>query len=90
MSKRKYQRVEVEWEDACYNSGYYSPEKAKIGTEHVPITCLAIGFLLKHDRKRIVLASEYFPQDDDMRRVNTIPRKMIKKITRLKAEVKHA
>ena len=49
-----------------------------------------IGFLVKHDKKRVVLAAEYFMKDDDLRHMETIPRGMVKKITRLKeVERKH-
>lgn len=90
MGKRKYPMVVVDWEDSCHNTGYYDPAKADKEIEYMPIKSRSMGFLCKSDRKRVVLAQCLFPTEDDLRQLETIPRGMIRKITRLKeVEAKH-
>ena len=84
MSKRKYSMVVVDWEDATHQTGYWRPLEAKCDKGHMPIMCRTVGFLTKNDRKRVVLAQEYFLEDDDLRYIAVIPRGMVRKITRLK------
>jgi len=73
--------VEVEWEDACANSGYL--DKEHWDTSHRPVLCKTVGHLYKKNSGMVLLASEKF-EDGDLRYTHTIPRKMIKKITVLK------
>jgi len=73
--------VEVQWEDACSNSGYY--RKDKPDEEHKATICKTVGYLKRKNQKHIILVTEYF-DDGESRHVHTIPRKVVKGITYLK------
>ncbi len=69
--------VEVEWEDAVSNSGYYNEDHPE---RHNPILCKLVGHLITKNKKVVILAAEVF-EDGDRRHIHTIPRKMVKNIT---------
>jgi len=73
--------VEVEWEDACSNSGYYNKEKPD--EEHKAVICKTVGYLKRKNKKHILLVQEYF-SDGESRHVHTIPRKSVNGINYLK------
>ena len=76
--------VSVEWYDASFNSGYYNenePEKFE------QLRTKTVGFVVKSTVNEIILSSErnYIKEKiDGDRHINTIPKKMIRKITVLK------
>ena len=85
MSKKSYPIVVVDWEDSCHQTGYWDATKAKAGNDlHTPLICRDVGFLLRHNRKSVVIAQSYFPTEDDLRQLQIIPRKMVRRIIRLK------
>lgn len=73
--------VEVEWIDACYNSGYLNKKNYK--SEHYPIIGKTVGHLFNEDKVAVILVAETFA-DGESRHIHTIPRGMIKKITTLR------
>lgn len=77
--------VLVEWDDASFNSGYYDK---KDKDNFKPVTTKTAGFVVKSDRKSIVISHDRFYKEDgeidDERHITTIPRGMIRRITVLK------
>ena len=76
----------VEWDDASFNSGYYEEKEPE---RFEQVRTRSIGFLIKSTPKEIILSSDrYYLKNkiDGERHINTIPRKMIRKITQLKGE----
>jgi len=76
----KTKPVIVEWEDASSNSGFYD---SKDPATYDTVYCQSIGYIIRKDKRQLVLASEKFT-NGDLRHIHSIPRKMIKKITPLK------
>ena len=76
----------VEWTDACYNSGYYDKKDECFS----PAKTKTTGFVVKSDRKCIILSHDRFYNEDgklgEERHITTIPRAMIRKITQLKGD----
>lgn len=83
MSKRE-RIVCVEWDDASFNSGYYDKE---IPNKFRPMKTKTAGFVVRSDKKVIVISHDRFYDEqgkvDDERHITTIPRGMIRKVTRL-------
>lgn len=78
---RKERFVCVEWDDASYNSGYFSRDNRE---QNEPLPCKTVGHLVKANRKVVVVATDRFgDRDDDLRHTSTIPRKMVTKIRHL-------
>ena len=76
----------VEWDDASFNSGYYEEKEPE---RFEQVRTRSIGFLIKSTPKEIILSSDrYYLKNkiDGERHINTIPRKMIRKITQLKGD----
>jgi hypothetical protein len=73
--------VEVEWSDACSNSGYLDKEHWE--TTHKPVRCKTVGHLFKKSREVVILCGEKF-EDGEKRHIHTIPRKMVVNIRELK------
>ena len=77
---KKEKPVCVEWYDACYNSGYYDDSDKE---RFEPVLSKSIGFLVKSDRRSIIVCQDRFYCGDktiEERHIGTIPRKMIKRI----------
>ena len=56
MSKFKYDRYKIQWEDICSDSGWASEvEFNKLTVSH----CISIGFIFKKDKKYIWIFSSY-------------------------------
>lgn len=84
MEKERF--VCVEWDDAAFTDGYYDADKEE---GFNPIPSQTVGHLIKKDRRKVLVASErFFPSKDtiDKRRIQTIPRKMVKRIRYLRDE----
>ena len=80
MAMKKEHFVCVEWEDSTYNTGYYDKEHPE---KFDPLPSQTIGYLIKKNRRAVVIAGErFFQSDDDIdeRHIYTIPRKMVKRI----------
>ena len=70
----------IEWEDACSGSGYLDKEHIE---RHKPALCHTVGHWGKSTRDYVVITGEKF-EDGDERYTHTIPRKMIKRIIKLR------
>jgi len=83
----KEKPVLIEWNDACFNAGYYDKQERE---RFEPTLTRTIGFLVKSDRKSVVVCQDRFYDEknrlSDERHIGTIPRKMIKRITYLRGE----
>lgn len=68
----------VEWVDASAISGWTA-----MNSTHISIydNCKAIGFLVKNDKKEIVLASAYC--EDEVNGIICIPKSWVRKIKRV-------
>jgi hypothetical protein len=83
---KKEKMICVEWDDACFNSGYYDKNDNK---KFEPVFTKTIGFLVKSDRQKILVAMDKFYDLDktiDERHISTIPKKIIKRIIYLTGE----
>jgi len=81
---KKEKPIYIEWHDACYNSGYYDTSRKE---DFDPPLTKTVGFLVKSDRRSIVVCQDRFYSNDnvpDERHIGTIPRKMIKRIVYLR------
>lgn len=84
MEKERF--VCVEWDDACSTDGYYDEEDKK---RFNPMPSQTVGHLIRKDRQKVLVASEKFFISDgttDKRKIQTIPRKMVKRIRYLRDE----
>ena len=80
---KKEKPVYIEWYDACYNSGYYESDHRE---RFEPVVTKTIGFLVKSDRKSVIVCQDRFYNTDntvDERHIGTIPRKMIRRVVYL-------
>jgi hypothetical protein len=80
MKIKKPDLVIVEWEDAWGESGWRNLAIAEEG--HGASLVTSVGFVIKGDNKGLSLA--YGLSGNGMLSQNFIPRKMIKKITKIK------
>ena len=75
----------VEWDDACYNSGFYDKKSPE---DFEPVLTKTVGHFIKKTKKGIIVSQERFydskgkPNDD--RHIVTIPQKMIRRVIPLK------
>jgi hypothetical protein len=74
--------VQVDWEDAWSNGDYeYSQDEID---ERGPLICHSAGFLVRDDKSGVTLVTEIFDErNDPFRKIQHIPRGMIRKVTRL-------
>jgi len=84
MSKKikqsEYPIVRVEWLDACsWNQEYSIKECTFLLTK-----CITVGFLIKNDKEKMVIAREIFPDAGTARGSISIAKKDISKINYLK------
>ena len=81
---KKEKPVCVEWHDACYNSGYYDYSRKE---DFEPPLTKTVGFLVKSDKRSIVVCQDRFHNNDktvDERHIGIIPKKMVRRITYLR------
>ena len=71
--------VEVLWEDAVAESGYYNNENPE---QHTTSLCKQVGYLIKKDKGKIIVFSQHF-DDGAKRHIHTIPRGMVRSIKEL-------
>lgn len=81
MTYKKEHPVIVEWFDSCHITGYL--DKSDNYKSHDVISCRTIGYLVKSDRKRVVLSHESFNTGEE-RFINVIPRCNITRVIKLK------
>ena len=82
---KKYNIVEIEWFDAQSYSGYAED----IGKLKEWGLCLSksVGYLLFEDKEKVILGFSIFqgePEVNSVKHLQMIPRKMIKKINKLR------
>ncbi len=77
--------ISIEWDDACYNTGYYD---AKDPESYSQLRTKTVGHLIKSNSKEITVGTDsWHPsgrESTQYRHITTIPKKMIKKISILK------
>jgi len=77
----------IEWDDASYNSGYYDK---KTPEDFDPVLTETVGHLIKRTKKAVIVSQDRFYDSkgklDNERHINTIPKKMIRKITYLRGK----
>lgn len=76
----KFPLVEVVWHDAAGETGWealYDAQQSDI------IVCLTTGYLIKKDRRRVVIASSLRQDGARVEHTTTIPRTWVVKITPL-------
>ncbi len=79
----------IEWDDACFNQGYYNESEPE---RFEQVRTRSVGFIVKSTSKEVILSSErnYVKEKiDGDRHINTIPKKMIKRIVQLKGAGNH-
>lgn len=70
----------IKWTDSqSHGSENYKPNDPKLK----PIECITTGFLVKDDDDGITVAGDYF-EDGDYRECNTIYRKQINSVKKIK------
>lgn len=74
----------IEWDDACFNSGYYDKSTPD---RYEQLKTKTIGQVIKSDKKQVIVAMDSWISEDrvEYRHITTIPRKMIKKVIKLEA-----
>ena len=76
----------VEWDDASFNYGYYDKKDKE---KFQPMKTKTAGFLVKSDRKCIIISHDRFYDEkgkiDDERHITTVPRAMVRAICYLEA-----
>ena len=73
----KFPLVEVTWHDAAGETGWetlYDAQQADI------IVCVTLGYLIKKDRRRVVIASSIRDDGARVEHTTTIPRTWVVKI----------
>jgi hypothetical protein len=88
LKDARFPIVEVEWVDAEIDpssSGNLSnpDEVKKFGDLAL---CRDVGYLVRMDKKVVVLAVGISPEDGGFRHSNTVPRSLVLKITRLRVK----
>lgn len=74
---KKYKRVMVEWVDACTHHNWTDNDKAIQEDGTTPVS--NVGWLLKRDKKQVILAGGISDDDGSIDRIS-IPRGCVKKI----------
>lgn len=74
--------AEVEWEDAARDPNFDGPMK---DVQHGPVINQTVGYVVKDDRYGVTLATDRSPEpgENTVRWTYTIPRRYIKRISRL-------
>ena len=76
--------VSIEWDDACYNTGYYDRNDP---AKYTQLRTKSVGHLIKSNSKEIIIGTDCWnapKEPTEYRHITTIPKKMIKKISILK------
>lgn len=72
--------VEVEWEDSAAEGGW-SKRDRYLAQE--PAQCRTVGYLLKADRKKVILLQSCHPKEDRFTDSLTIPRSCVTSMRKL-------
>jgi len=72
---RKYKIVEVEWLDA--QSGFSSPVTIEELESEEPYHTFSVGYLIKEDKKKVILGFMLFGEEEMFKHWQLIPRGMI-------------
>ena len=72
--------VRVEWEDASFSASSYNKDKPE---ETDTAMSRSVGYLIENNRRIVKLGFEIF-DNGEIRRIEAIPKGMIRKITYLK------
>ena len=79
--------VRVEWDDASISHAERTREES---CKRSLVRCITVGHLIIANRERVVVSHELQPGDkgdeDSYRHTTTIPRGMVRKVTRLRAD----
>lgn len=70
--------VEVTWLDARHQFGPVSKVEIESGA-----TIKTVGYLISHDKEFVVIAMEFWPDDDVFRNVSSIPTPLVKDVRKL-------
>lgn len=70
--------VEVTWLDARHQFGPVGKTEIEFGA-----TIMTLGYLLYRDKEFIVVAMEYWPDDNVYRNVSSIPRALVKRVRKI-------
>lgn len=70
--------VEVTWLDARHQFGPVSKTEIEAGA-----AMKTLGYLISHDKDFVVIAMEYWPDDDVYRNVSSIPASLVKDVRTL-------
>ncbi len=71
----------IEWEDSCTDTGWHSKEYAG---KHCISTCHTVGYLLKNNKKGVVVFQSKSEATGEVSEMIAIPRKVIKSLRYLK------
>ncbi len=82
--KQKY--VVIHWTDATMND--HSNASREEAGEFDLIDGVAVGLLIKEDKEKVVISTDWFPKDDQFRQISVYPKSGITKIKRYTLEVK--
>ncbi len=83
---KKYKIVEVEWLDA--ESGFSSPLTIEELEKEEPVHTFSVGYLIKKDKKKIILGFMMWGEDEWFKHWQLIPKGMIIKIKYLNRKEK--
>ena len=75
----KVRIVEIEWVDACSNSGWIAQKEAEewIG---VPYACKTVGYLVSSTKEQVTVAATYSECDGKLNGLHQVPRGMVKRM----------
>ena len=79
---KKYKIVEVEWLDA--QSGFSSPVTIEELESEEPYHTFSVGYLIKEDKKKVILGFMLFGEEGMFKHWQLIPRGMILNIKEVK------
>jgi len=71
--------VLVEWEDASHNSIWQKEDSIEREINEPVIIC-DVGWLVKENKKTVLMSSRYSPTGDDYNFVRRIPRSLVRKM----------
>ena len=75
----KQQYVLIHWRDATMNDHNQCSRK-EAENEYNLIDGLVVGFLIKEDKEKVILALDWFPKDDQFRQIAVYPKSGITSI----------
>lgn len=83
-AKRKPRLVIVEWEDAYSRSVWLQDDEVGPQFDDGGYNCVAVGYLIRHDKTRIILAARASFTNDSFGLFQRIPMGMVRSIKTLK------